>query len=62
MNILARTQTRYAHIAFTAIGTPYARETRTMSVSNTAMPFMTRTAASLSNWPSLPKTLMMSRA
>eukprot|EP00969_Alexandrium_andersonii_P146515 6479356-Alexandrium_andersonii.AAC.1 len=33
-----------------------------MSVSNTAMPFMTRSVASLSACPSLPTTLRMSRA
>eukprot|EP00969_Alexandrium_andersonii_P175478 7759610-Alexandrium_andersonii.AAC.1 len=33
-----------------------------MSVSNTAMPLMPRSAASLRSCPNLPRTLMMSRA
>eukprot|EP00969_Alexandrium_andersonii_P217128 9590648-Alexandrium_andersonii.AAC.1 len=55
MNTLANSQTRYAHTALTTIGTPNARNPRTVSVSNTVMPSMTRSAASLSNWPSFPK-------
>eukprot|EP00969_Alexandrium_andersonii_P264217 11677666-Alexandrium_andersonii.AAC.1 len=62
MQLLARTQTMYVHIRLTAIGAPYARAPRTMSASNTAMPLMTRSAASLRTCPNLPRTLMMSRA
>eukprot|EP00969_Alexandrium_andersonii_P134018 5928344-Alexandrium_andersonii.AAC.1 len=52
----------HARIKLAAIGAPYARKPRAMSASNTAMPLMTRSVASLSSCPNLPETLMMSRA
>eukprot|EP00969_Alexandrium_andersonii_P321819 14219232-Alexandrium_andersonii.AAC.1 len=62
MKPLARKQTMCAHARLAAIGAPYARKPRAMSVSNTAMPFMTRSAASLRSCPNLPRMLIRSRA
>eukprot|EP00969_Alexandrium_andersonii_P118167 5226731-Alexandrium_andersonii.AAC.1 len=62
MKSLARMWNEYTRATRTAVGAPHARMQRTVSVDNTAMPFMTRPAASMAIWPNLPKTPRMLRA
>eukprot|EP00969_Alexandrium_andersonii_P149351 6604279-Alexandrium_andersonii.AAC.1 len=54
--------TACTHITHTAIGTPYVRMQRAASAGNAAMPFATRSAASMATCPNLPKTPRMLRA